>query len=110
MQQAMAGYTPTAEQQAVIDDMGQKMAALIKQEMRWEVIEPKMVDLYRQSFTEEEVAGMLAFYKTPAGQAVIKKMPLVMQRSIAMMQEIMSPMMPKMQAIVRDAMRTLKKN
>ena len=53
---------------------------------------------------------MLAIYKTTAGQAVIKKMPLVMQRSIAMMQEIMSPMMPKMQAIVRDAMRTLKKN
>lgn len=107
MKQALAGNTPTGEQQAVLDEMRQKIVALMQQEMRWDVLEPKFIAVYRQSFTEQEVAGMLAFYKTPAGQAVITKMPLVMQHTMATMQELMGSMMPKLQAIQSEARQKL---
>jgi hypothetical protein len=45
---------------------------------------------------------MLAFYKSPAGQAMIKKMPVVMQHSMQAMQQTLTPVMQKMQTIVQE--------
>lgn len=39
-----------------------------------------MIGIYLQSFTQKDVDGMLRFYKSKAGQAVIAKMPVVMPR------------------------------
>ena len=103
MKQALGGISPSAEQQAAMDEMRQKIVAVLHEELKWETLEPKFIDLYRQSFTEHEVMGMIKFYKTPAGQAVITKMPMVMQRSMAMMQELMISIMPKLQQIEADA-------
>ena len=103
MEQALGGVSPSAEQQAVMDDVRQKMVALLQEELKWETLEPKFVELYRQSFTEEEVLGMIEFYGTPTGEAVINKMPVVMQHSMAMMQDLMTSMMPKIQKIEAEA-------
>jgi hypothetical protein len=104
MKQALNGTEPTAQQQAVMDGMRKKMVVLFQEEMKWEMLEPKFIELYRQSFTEQEVEGMLEFYRTPAGQAVINKMPVVMDHSMTMMQGIMRSLMPKIQKIADEAM------
>jgi hypothetical protein len=108
MNQALAGKIPTADEQAILDDMNRKLVALMQREMRWDILEPKFIALYRQSFTEQEIAGMLSFYRTPAGQAVITKMPLVMQHTMATLQELMGTMVPQMQAIQQEALQKLK--
>jgi hypothetical protein len=46
-----------------------------------------MISIYVTVFSEDELKGMLAFYKSPVGQAVISKMPAVMQQSMALMQK-----------------------
>ena len=46
--------------------------------------------------------GMIAFYKTPSGQAVIKKMPVVVQQSVMMSQSMIQTLMPKMQQIQKE--------
>ena len=108
MNQALAGKVPTAEEQAVLDDMNRKLVTLMQREMRWDILEPKFIALYRQSFTEQEIAGMLSFYRTPAGQAVITKMPVVMQHTMATLQDLMGTMVPQMQAIQNEALQKLK--
>ena len=50
------------------------------------------------------IQGMLAFYRTPAGQAVIEKMPLVMQNTMQAVQERMGAMMPAMQKMIAEEM------
>ncbi len=45
---------------------------------------------------------MIAFYKTPSGQAVIKKMPVVVQQSVMMSQSMIQTLMPKMQQIQKE--------
>lgn len=46
----------------------------------------RMVDLvvpiYMEHFTDEEIDAMLVFYKSEAGQSVIRKLPIVTQESI----------------------------
>lgn len=47
----------------------------------WEFIE-EVIPIYEQNLTEEEVDGMLAFYRTPVGQSVVKKLPKLTQESM----------------------------
>jgi hypothetical protein len=94
-------------QQAVMDGMRAKLLKLIREEMKWEVLEPEFIEIYRTSFTEEEVVGMLDFYRSPAGQAMVAKMPQVMQQSLAMSQKHMAQMMPKLQQLQKETMEEL---
>jgi hypothetical protein len=82
--------------------MKNNMVALLQGDLAWEKLEPMYLRLYTESFTEEEVGGMLAFYKTPAGQAVINKMPVLMQKTMLEVQKMSSGLAPRMQEIQKD--------
>ena len=99
VQQALKGRTPTPNQQLAITNMKNRMVALMQGQLTWEKLEPIYLSLYKESFTEEEVAGMLSFYQTPAGQAVINKMPVLMQKTILEVQTMMSGLDPQMEKI-----------
>jgi uncharacterized protein len=109
MKQATNGQPLTAEQEAIMADMRTKVTALMKDELKWSTLEPVLVDVYRKSFTQQEVDGMLSFYQSPAGRAVIAKMPLVMQNSMQAMQGRMAALMPKIQQIVAQSVEKVKK-
>lgn len=108
MQQALQGQSVTPQQQKVIDDMQSKSMTVIKEELNWESLEPLYVQIYSESFTQDEIDGMLTFYETPAGQALIKKMPTVMQKSTMEMRKRMGTLMQKLQKIQQDALGELK--
>jgi len=101
VQQSLKGKTPTPRQQQAINAMKEQVIALVSAQVTWPKLEPMYVRLYQETFTEDEVQGMVAFYRSPAGQAMVQKMPLLMQKSIAEMQRIMLAMMPKMEEIER---------
>ena len=105
---ALGEQTLSEKEKAVVDEMQRKIAAVFEQEMRWESLEPQLVSLYKETFTEEEIAGMLKFYRSEAGQAVIEKMPLVMQGSMKMVRVQMQRVMPKIQQIEHEAIQQLK--
>jgi len=96
MQQALEGEDVTPEQQKQLDDMLNEINSTFKQEMAWEKLEPIFVKVYQESFTQEEIDGMLDFYHSSAGQAVIHKMPLVLQNTMAEMQKLMRPVFQKL--------------
>lgn len=108
LQQALKGKTPTVKQQQAIVNMKNRMVAFMQGELAWEKLEPLYLRLYKESFTEQEVTGMLSFYKTPAGQAVINKMPLLMQRTMVEVQKMLSGAAPQMQKIQDDFIAELK--
>ncbi|MFY9317016.1 MAG: DUF2059 domain-containing protein [Burkholderiales bacterium] len=100
IQQALKGKTPTAEQQKAITKMKDKMVAVLQGELSWAKLEPMYLRLYRESFSDEEIGGMLSFYKTPAGQAVINKMPVLMQQTMVQIQNMITAINPQMQKIL----------
>ncbi|WP_162373121.1 DUF2059 domain-containing protein [Pseudoxanthomonas sangjuensis] len=102
IQKELAGRQLDAARQRAVDEFRSKAVALIQQDMSWETFEPSVLDIYRKSFTQEEIDGMLAFYRSEAGQAVIRKLPLVMQGSMQMVQERLAVVLPKLQALQRD--------
>ncbi len=108
LQQATQGKASTPERQAVLDRKQAKMEAALDETLNWDNLEPLYVRTYRASFTQDELDGMMAFYKTPAGQALIKKLPLVMQNVMAEMQDLLKPMREKIQQIQRESQQELK--
>ena len=105
--QATQGKTVTPERQAVLDRMQAKMEAALDEMLNWDALQAMYLRTYRASFTQDELDGMMAFYKTSAGQAMIKKMPLVMQNVMGEMQGMMKPMQVKMREIQRETMEEL---
>lgn len=106
--QATRGQTISPKVQKEIDKGRGEMLAMMKDLLDWSKLEPLYVRVYQKSFSQQEVDGMIAFYKTPAGQAVIGKMPSVMQNTMDEMQQMMAPVMQKMQKMQQDVVAEMK--
>jgi hypothetical protein len=107
-QQAMQGKSITPERQAILDRMQTKMLGVLDDVLNWDTLEGIYLRTYRASFSEKEIDGIIAFYRTPAGKAMVKKLPLVMQNVMVEMQGLMKPMQARVQQIQQEAMQELK--
>jgi len=103
MQQAAGGKPMTPEQRRVLDAVPGKFVTVMKSELTWEKLKPQFVQLYLETFDQEEIDGLLAFYRSAGGQAFINKMPTVMQKSMAIAQSQMQTLLPKMKAAIEQA-------
>ena len=106
--QAVQGQDVPAKVQKDIDKWQAEVFGFTKELLDWSKLEPMYVRIYQKSFSQEEVDGMIAFYKTPAGQAVIGKMPAVMQNTMDEMQQMMTPVLQKMQRMQQDLVAEMK--
>lgn len=103
IKQALADKKPTEKQQKAINRMRDRMTALMRSEvLSWEKFEPIILRIYMEALTEDEVKGMVAFYKTPSGQAVINKMPIIIQKTTQEMPKLFSTILPQLQKIQQD--------
>jgi len=100
-----ADYTD-AERQQIIGEISQ--VVLEELEPAFKQMGEKLAPLYADIFTEEELAGILAFYKSDAGKAMLAKQDVLMQRSSAIgeqwneenLQAAMARMTPRIQKIM----------
>lgn len=51
----------------------QQVSQILSQQMNWDKLKPQYVKVYADTYTEEELDGILAFFKSPAGQAWFAK-------------------------------------
>ena len=108
IQKATQGREVPPKVQQDIDKRQAEVVGLMKELLHWTKLEPMYVRIYQKSFSQQEVDGMIAFYKTPAGQAVIGKMPAVMQTTMDEMQQMLAPAMQKMQRMQQDVITEMK--
>lgn len=107
-EQALNGRKLNTREQEIFDDSRAKVVTLIKQEISWASMEPVYRKIYRESFDQEEVDGMIAFYQTPVGKSVVRKLPVVTQSSMAVMQQKMQALTPRLQKIQQETAAKLK--
>jgi uncharacterized protein len=107
MRQSMAtvaqGQQLTAQQQQVIDAARDSIVRVLREEITWDKMRPIYIQTYQETFTQEEVDGLIAFYNSPAGIAYVEKMPMVLQKTMAITRSRMAPMMEKMKAAMQQA-------
>ena len=71
-------------------------------EIKWEDIKPRLVDVYVKEFTEAELKELHAFYQTPTGKKTIEKMPNVMQQSAKIGSEYAQSKKDSLQAKLKE--------
>jgi len=102
MAAAVQGKDLTVDQKRVLDELPGKMAALMQEQMSWAHMRPMYVQIYKNVYSQDDVDGMLAFYQTAAGQALIEKAPLVMQMTLAQVQAMMPMLTEKLSSMMRQ--------
>lgn len=85
----------SAKQQRILEKFQTKIFGITKETLEWENLEPVFISIYTDTYTQEEVDGMIAFYKTPVGQSYIKKMPVLTEKTMTTMQGVMLVAMNK---------------
>lgn len=66
-----------------------RMRAFFEQHIGWNALKNDIAKMYLQTFSEDELKAINAFYITPTGQKVINELPqLVQQRNTLAMQRI----------------------
>jgi uncharacterized protein len=105
MQQGIGSRKLTPAQESAVKKLPAKMIALFKEEFSWSKMKPGFIQIYQETFTQPEVDGMIAFYQTPVGQAMINKTPQVMQKSVQLSQGMMASVMPRVMKILEQDMK-----
>jgi|SRR5580704_3887478 hypothetical protein len=95
------GATP--EQTAKAREVQDKILDLVKSRISWDKMRPSYIKLYSETFSEEEIGGMLAFYESPAGRAMLAKMPTLLTKLIEVAQAQMNDLQPEIQRIMRES-------
>ena len=102
MEKSLEGKTVSPQVQQGMDTMRAKLIELIRENFSWESMQGIYLEIYGKTFTQAEVDGMIKFYGSPVGHAVAVKLPIAMQNSMAVMQQRMQTLIPKIQEMVKE--------
>ena len=97
-QQLTAGKDLTAEQKAEVERIQSRTNEIVRKSLAWEEMRPLYVDVYRKTFTSEEVKAIAKFYESPAGKNLLDKTPALMQNLMLAIQQKIVPMLDELQA------------
>ena len=94
---------PTPQQKTRRSEALDKIGKLAKQHML--KMRPELIKAYAETFTDDEIDGMLAFYETPAGKATVTKIPAVNLRMSGLIQTEINSLGPEINKIAEDALK-----
>ena len=84
----------------------QKIARdLLSEGLSWDALKEEYIQLYTESFTEEELQGIIDFSKSPLGQKMAEKSPILMQKSMEIGRQHAQQLMPQVQAAIQEYMK-----
>ncbi len=77
---------------------------LLFEGLSWESLKDEYIQLYSETFTEQELADIIAFSKSPLGQKMAEKGPILMQKSMEIGRQHAQRVMPLVQKAIQDYM------
>ena len=76
-----------AQDKAAAEEIQTRILDLIASNLTFEKLRPTIVKAYLEVFTEDEIDGILGFYQSPAGKAMLQKSPQLMMRMMGATQQ-----------------------
>lgn len=91
------------EARASAAEVQRQTVAMVQRMLNWETLKPRFIELYAATYTEPELDGILAFYKSPAGRAMLDRMPQLMEGAMKISQDAVNALVPEMNKIIEEA-------
>ncbi len=104
LNEVMKDSALTPVQQGVVNALPGRVEALLRDSMSWDKLRPEFVALYRQTFDQEEVDGLIQFYSSKTGRAFVHKMPALQQSALVVSQKRLQVVLPQVQALILQAL------
>ena len=64
-------------------------------------MKPEFIKLYDDTYTEDEISGILLFYQSAPGQAMLAKSPVLMANTMALIQKRMAEIKPELDEMIK---------
>ncbi len=109
LHQTLVQSAPTLEGSPFLEQLEQTTLGELNAATNWDTIKPDFVKVYAETFSEEEIEGLTRFYRSPLGQVLIEKQPVVVAKSGALMQERLRALLPGMQKRMQDLLASYQK-
>jgi hypothetical protein len=107
LQSTIGGHEMTPVQKASIEKFRASFAKTLQDELSVTKVRGIYLQCYKETFSQDEVDGIIGFYKSPAGQAMTEKYPQVMQKAQTLMQAKIGPMSNKVQVAMDNMIKEL---
>ena len=91
-----AGKDLSAEQKAEIERLHARTSDILRRSLSWEEMRPLYIDVYKKTFTREDVRAMAKFYESPAGKSLLDKTPALMQNLMGAVQQKVLPLLEEL--------------
>ena len=98
---APAKLTPADEK--ILSDLRTQLQGLIKQELSWDKIKDIFEKAYAETYTQDEINGLTAFYNSPLGQVFAEKQAEITVKTGGLLQRRMMGVMVKVQGSARES-------
>ncbi len=102
LQSVLQGKELNIEQKLAVEKFRTKFSQIVRDELSYAKVKSIYFQSYRETFTQEEVDAITAFYRSPAGKAMTEKYPAIMQKANTLMQARIGPMAAKMDVLFQD--------
>ena len=100
--------TPAAT--AALNDFQKKLTDVLQPQIGWDALKSDYVRIFAETFPEDQLDSMLAFYKSPAGRNLIEKLPGVEQQVGQILQMRVAALQPQVKQMFDDFQKSLPAN
>ena len=104
VEKAISGQALTAQDRRLLDALRAKMTTAIADQLSWPKVRALYAQVYADTFTQEEVDGLIAFYSSPVGQSYAEKQTELTQNIGVAMQGRVGPVVRELRAAVNDTL------
>jgi hypothetical protein len=84
-----------------VEAVQEEVAQVVAHDLSWEAAKASYTEIYASTFSESELKGLIAFYHSPAGRALVLKTPDLTAKTMEIGQRQLATLLPKIQEIVR---------
>ncbi|MBC3934009.1 DUF2059 domain-containing protein [Undibacterium rugosum] len=100
--EADSGKTADLQKQKAVEKFKARVLSIRNEAMDWDKLESMFIGIYQDSLSQEEIDGLIQFYRSPVGQASLTKMPQIMLKTNQQIQVTLLPMMDKIKLARQD--------
>jgi hypothetical protein len=97
LDQMLQGQPLSDAERRRLDRMLDAMDGRLRAVLSWETMRPIYLRVYKSTFEAQDLDAMIAFYRTPSGQRLIDRMPLLLQNIMGEMNGMLAPLMKDFQ-------------
>ena len=100
--QVLAQFNIPQEKMPMMVDFQNRLNDKIFEIMSYDEMEKEFLELFTSTYTLEELKGLAAFYKSPVGQSLIEKQPILMEKAMRMSQKRIQLLIPEIQRMTAE--------